>query len=213
MSIRRSITFVAVLALAAILAAGVRAQVGAPGIEDLNSMPEAALAALPGMNATIAKAFVEARPFPTIVAAHTFLVGQKLTPEQLTALYEKAFVHLNLNTATEPEIRLVPRIGARMAREFDEYRPWINFAQFDREIGKYVDATEVNRLKKYVFIPLKLNSATPADFMTVPGVGQRMVREFEEYRPWRTKEQFDREIGKYVDQKEVARLWRFVVID
>jgi hypothetical protein len=39
-----------------------------------------------------------------------------------------------------------------------------------------------------------------------------MLREFKEYRPWRTKEQFDREIGKYVDAKETARLWRFMVI-
>jgi DNA uptake protein ComE-like DNA-binding protein len=212
MSIRRSVSFVAVLALTGLLGAGVRAQVGAPGIEDLNSMPASALAALPGMSATIADAFVEARPFATIVAANTFLLGQKLTQEQLTAIYERAFVHLNLNTATAEEIQLIPRAGTRMAREFDEYRPWINFAQFDREIGKYVDAAEVNRLKQYVFIPLKLNTATPAEFMTVPGVGERMVREFQEYRPWQTQAQFEREIGKYVDQKEVARLWRFVTI-
>jgi DNA uptake protein ComE-like DNA-binding protein len=206
-------SFFAVLALAAILGGGVRAQVGAPGIEDLNAMSESSLAALPGLNAAIAKAFVAARPFPTIVEANTFLLGHKLTPEQLTPIYEKAFVHLNLNTATDAEILLVPRIARRMSREFEEYRPWVNLAQFDREIGKYVDDTEVNRLKKYVFIPVKLNTATPADFMTIPGVGERMVREFEEYRPWRTKEQFDREIGKYVDQKEVARLWRFVTIE
>ena len=212
-SITRNLSLIAVLALVALASANVRAQIGAPGIDDLNAMPEASLAALPGMNATIAKAFVSARPFPTIVEANTFLLGQKLTPEQLTPIYQKAFVHINLNTATEAEVLLVPRIARRMAREFEEYRPWVNFAQFDREIGKYVDDTEVNRLKQYVFIPLKLNTATPAEFMTIPGVGERMTREFEEYRPWRTKEQFDREIGKYVDEKEVARLWRFVTIE
>jgi hypothetical protein len=40
-----------------------------------------------------------------------------------------------------------------------------------------------------------------------------MVHEFKEYRPWKTREQFIKEIGKYVDAKETARLWRFVVID
>jgi hypothetical protein len=40
-----------------------------------------------------------------------------------------------------------------------------------------------------------------------------MVREFKEYRPWKTKGQFEKEIGKYVDAKEVARLWRYVVIE
>jgi DNA uptake protein ComE-like DNA-binding protein len=155
---------------------------------------------------------VAARPFPTIVEANTFLLGQKLTQAQISALYERAFVHLNLNTATGPQIMLVPRIAKRMTREFEEYRPWVNFAQFDREIGKYVDAAEVARLKQYVFIPLNLNTATPEQFRTIPNLGASMVREFNEYRPWKTQAQFEKEIGKYVDAKEVARLWRFMTI-
>ena len=99
-----------------------------------------------------------------------------------------------------------------MAHEFDEYRPWRNWAQFDKEIGKYVGQTEADRLKQYVFIPMKLNTATDDDFLTIPGVGPKMVHEFKEYRPWKSKEQFEKEIGKYVDQKEVARLWRYMVI-
>ena len=123
------------------------------GLLDLNAVPEATLATMPGMTPAIAKALVAARPFATIVEANTFLVGQKLTPEQLASLYEKAFVHINLNTGTAPEVLLIPRVGKRMTREFEEYRPWVSMAQFDKEIGKYVDAMEVNRLKQYVFIP------------------------------------------------------------
>ena len=40
-----------------------------------------------------------------------------------------------------------------------------------------------------------------------------MVHEFEEYRPYTSIEQFQREIGKYVDEDEVARLERYVYID
>jgi len=188
-----------------------RAQVG-QGLADLNAIPEPTLASLPGMTAAIAKAFVEARPFPTIVEANAFLTGQKLTPEQLTPLYEKAFVHINLNTATAPEILLIPRVARRMTHEFEEYRPWISMAQFDKEIGKYVDATEVNRLKQYVFIPIDLNNATDDQFKTIPNLAGNMLREFKEYRPWKTKAQFDKEIGKYVGPKETARLWRFMII-
>jgi DNA uptake protein ComE-like DNA-binding protein len=202
----------AVVLLAGLLAsAPAAAQVG-PGLQDLNAIPEAALTGLPNMTPAIAKALIAARPFPTIVEANTFLLGQKLTQEQINAIYERAFVHLNLNTATAPEILLVPRIARRMTREFEEYRPWVNFAQFDREIGKYVDAAEVARLKQYVFIPLNLNTATDDQFKTIPQLGPSMLREFKEYRPWKTKAQFEREIGKYVDAKEVARLWRFMVI-
>jgi hypothetical protein len=37
-------------------------------------------------------------------------------------------------------------------REFKEYRPWKSWAQFDKEIGKYVDKKEVDRLKRYLVI-------------------------------------------------------------
>lgn len=50
------------------------------------------------------------------------------------------------------------------------------------------------------------------DILSIPGAGQRMVREFKEYRPWKTKAQFEKEIGKYVGAAETQRLWRYVVI-
>ena len=64
-----------------------------------------------------------------------------------------------------------------------------------------------------MFIPVNLNTATDEDILSIPGAGARMVREFKEYRPWKTKEQFDKEIGKYVGAKEVKRLCRYVVIE
>ena len=145
-------------------------------------------------------------------------VGQGLldansAPEQAADFYRKAFVHVNLNTGTKDEIMLIPGAGARMVREFAEYRPWKTWGQFDKEIGKYVGQPETDRLKQYVFIPVNLNTATDDQILSIPGAGARMVREFKEYRPWKTKEQFEKEIGKYVNAREVARLWRYVVID
>jgi DNA uptake protein ComE-like DNA-binding protein len=155
---------------------------------------------------------VAARPFDSIVDLNKFLLGQKLTQEQANELYKHAFIHINLNTATPEEILLVPGAGKRMVREFGEYRPWKSWAQFEKEIGKYVDAKEVARLAQYAFIPVNINTATDEDVISIPGAGRRMVREFKEYRPWKTQAQFEKEIGKYVDAKEVKRLWRFVVI-
>ena len=190
------------------------AQVGKSlGVVDANTATEVDLAAMPGMTPAIAKALVAARPFDSIVSLNTFLLGQKLTQEQANAFYGKAFVHINLNTATAEEIMLVPGAGKRMTREFAEYRPWKTWAQFDKEIGKYVGAQETARLAQYAFIPVNLNTASDDDILSIPGAGPRMVREFKEYRPWKTKAQFDKEIGKYVGAAEVARLWRYVVIE
>jgi DNA uptake protein ComE-like DNA-binding protein len=200
--------------LSLLLAAPAFAQVGKKvDVVDANTAAEADLAKMPSMTPEIAKALVAARPFDSATALNTFLLGQKLTQDQASAFYRSAFVHINLNTASEAEIMLIPGAGKRMAHEFEEYRPWRTWAQFEKEIGKYVDAKEVARLGQYGFIPLKLNTASEADFMTIPGVGKRMAHEFEEYRPWKTQAQFEKEIGKYVNAKEVKRLWRFMIID
>jgi len=189
-----------------------REQVG-KGLLDANTATEAQLTGLPNVTPALVKALIGKRPFMSIVELNTFLLGQGLTQAQATELYGKAFVHVNLNTGTRDEILLIPGAGTRMAREFPEYRPWKIWAQFDKEISKYVGQPETDRLKQYVFIPVKLNTGTDEDIMSIPGAGSRMVREFKEYRPWKSKEQFEKEIGKYVDAKEVARLWRYVVID
>jgi DNA uptake protein ComE-like DNA-binding protein len=198
----------------AFTAVSIDAQVGKSlGVTDANIVPERDLLTFPHMTPAIVKGLIEKRPFASITELHAYLLSQSLTPEQAMEFYTKAFVHINLNTATREEILLVPGAGRRMAVEFAEYRPWKTWAQFDREISKYVGQEATDKLKQYCFIPVNLNSATDEDILSIPGAGQRMVREFKEYRPWKTQAQFEREIGKYVGPKEVARLWRFVVIE
>ena len=123
------------------------------GLLDPNAAPESELQKLPHMPPPIVKGLLEKRPFPTILELNTFLLDQKLTAEQARELYGKAFVKINLNTGKREEFLLIPRVGSRMATELMEYRPWKTWAQFDKEIGKYVGQQEADRLKQYVFIP------------------------------------------------------------
>jgi DNA uptake protein ComE-like DNA-binding protein len=144
-----------VVALAVMGAArAAHAQAGKPvTIVDANLVTEAALAKLPHMNAALAKAVIAKRPFKTVKDLDNAL--SSLTKEQRTELYAKLFVPINLNTATDEEIQLIPGVGTRMLREFKEYRPYTALAQFHREIGKYVDNTELARLEQYVFVPIQ----------------------------------------------------------
>ena len=200
-----------VLALA--LTVPLAGQVGKSlGVVDANIASEQDLLKFPNMTPAIVKGLLDRRPFNSVTELNAYLLSQGMTQSQAMEFYTKAFVHVNLNTATREEILLIPGAGTRMTREFPEYRPWKTFAQFDKEIGKYVGQEATDKLKQYVFIPVNLNTATDEDILSIPGAGPRMVREFKEYRPWKTKEQFDKEIGKYVGAKETARLWRFVVI-
>jgi DNA uptake protein ComE-like DNA-binding protein len=189
------------------------AQVGKPvTIVDANSITEADLAKQPGMTPALAKDLVAKRPFLSITALDQFLTGAGLTREQITALYGRIFIHVNLNSASRDEILLIPGVGNRMLREFLEYRPYAALAVFHREIDKYVDDAELARLEQYVFVPLDLNTASDQDLLTIPGLGTRMLREFKEYRPYDGIERFRREIGKYVSKEEVARLERYVTL-
>lgn len=174
-----------------------------------NLADKGALAGLPGLDEGQAERIIAARPLSSS-GAMIALLEDAVAEAQRAELLAQLFVPINLNSASREEIMLVPGLSRRMAHEFEEYRPYASMQQFRREIGKYVDEQEVARFEQYVFVPMGLNTASGEDFATIPGMSRRMVHEFEEYRPYASIEQFRREIGKYVDVKEVARLERYV---
>ena len=161
-----------------------------------------------GLSAEKVAQIVENRPFLQMNDLDS-LLGDDASKSEL---YTKLFVPFNLNTTAKADFKMIPGVGDRMAHEFEEYRPYISIKQFRKEIGKYVDEDEVARFENYVFVPVELNTALEEDIKALPGVGNRMAHEFEEYRPYTNLEQFRREIGKYVDDKELARLERFVYL-
>ena len=60
---------------------------------------------------------------------------------------------------------------------------------------------------------VNLNTASADDFLAaVPGLGDRMIREFMEYRPYISIRQFRQEIGKYVDETQVAEYEKYIYV-
>lgn len=161
-----------------------------------------------GLSSELVGQILENRPF---LSMNDFaeLLGEEVNKD---SLYKLVFVPFNLNTTPEEDFKMIPGVGDRMAHEFEEYRPYASIKQFRKEIGKYVDEAEVARYEQYVFVPVELNTASEEDIKALPGVGDRMAHEFEEYRPYANMEQFRKEIGKYVDDKELARLERLVYL-
>src|SRR3990170_3212698 len=101
-------TFVAILGACALvvnLAAPAVAQVG-KGLVDPNVAAERDLLTLPHMTPAIVKAMLDKRPFMTVVDLNAFLLDRKLTAQQATEFYGKAFVHVNLNTGSREEIQV-----------------------------------------------------------------------------------------------------------
>ena len=179
---------------------------------DPNLVEADELAGIPHMTVVLVQAVIDGRPYLTAGQLDDVLASAS-DENQREEIYGHLFRQINLNTASEHDIMLIPGMSSRMTHEFEEYRPYTSLEQFRREIGKYVDDEEVARLEQYVFVPMNLNKSSEETFATIPGITSRMIHEFEEYRPYTSMEQFRREIGKYVDDDEVARLESYVTID
>jgi DNA uptake protein ComE-like DNA-binding protein len=210
---KRSSVLVAVLSgLGLLLPLATTAQAGAnQGLLNPNLASGDELAAVPGLTAAAASAIEAGRPYLRMADLHA-VVSRHVAADGLEQVYRALWLPIDLNDVTDEEILLIPGVGARMLREFKEYRPYAALAQFHREIGKYVDDVELARLEQYVYVRIDLNTAGDEDILSLPGIGRRMLREFKEYRPYTAMAQFEREMGKYVDDDEVARMARYVAI-
>ena len=214
--VRTAVQAAAFIAFAALPAV---AQLGRQqGLVEPNVAPDSTLLRLPHVTADVAQALKDAKPILSVVTLDSILAAKGLTKAQRTELYGKAFVHVDVNRGTDAELLLIPGVDAAKLRAVKSGRPWKSFDQFTAELTKSTNATEAARLEQYLFIPIDLNTFTPEimDTFASIGVGTRQwKREFAEYRPWTSQEQFEREIGKYVRNRptEVKRLWRYVIIN
>ncbi|MGB3796143.1 MAG: hypothetical protein WA957_07555 [Alteraurantiacibacter sp.] len=119
------------------------------GVMDANTATAEQLAGVEGVTPELADAIVAGQPFADVTAFHAALM-ESLTEEEAADMLTRVFVPVNLNDASEEAIALIPGMTDKMMHEFEEYRPYEDMAEFDREIGKYVDAEEVARFRNYV---------------------------------------------------------------
>jgi DNA uptake protein ComE-like DNA-binding protein len=116
------------------------------------------------------------------------------------------------NIANEKELLKLPHLNPLLVKDIVERRPFANMVDLHKFLSQSLDGKQLNELYVRMFLPLNLNTATREEIMLIPRMGNRMVREFLEYRPYTALTQFRKEIGKYVDNKEVSRLEQYVFV-
>lgn len=119
---------------------------------------------------------------------------------------------LDPNAATREQLLAIPGMTAAAADTLIAGRPFGDMLAVDRVLARQIGAAERAAVYARLWKPLDLNSAKGEEIVLIPGVGPRMRREFEEYRPYKSLEHFRREIGKYVNAAELDRLERYVTI-
>jgi DNA uptake protein ComE-like DNA-binding protein len=138
----------------------------------------------------------------TILITSVSAAGQTTSAEAL----------LNANTATEEQLQKVEPLGTAAA-EIVKRRPFKSITEVTAILKQQgLTQEQITDAYRKVFIPINLNTATDEEILSIPGIGKRMLHEFKEYRPYKAIEQFRREIGKYVDKQEVARLEKYVTL-
>jgi len=130
-----------------------------------------------------------------------------------TSIADSDSAVMNANAATAEEIAGLPHMDEVLADVVVDNRPFVTIGELNHLLSSDLDDDQLEALYGRLFVPINLNDATRSDILLIPGIGGRMAHEFEEYRPYSTMEQFRREIGKYVDAEEVARLEQYVTLD
>ena len=119
---------------------------------------------------------------------------------------------LNANDATAEELASVPGLGQAAAAAIMAGRPFERVADLHAVVAAHAAEDGFDAVYRTLWVPIDLNTATPEEILLIPGVGDRMLHEFEEYRPYTSMAQFRREIGKYVDDEELERLASYVEV-
>lgn len=120
---------------------------------------------------------------------------------------------LDANTASQEELSAVSGLDDSAVATILDGRPYATIGDLDAALSASMSEEELEALYGGLFVPINLNTASRDNILLIPGVGRRMAHEFEEYRPYSSMEQFRREMAKYVDDDEVARLEMYVTLD
>ncbi len=128
------------------------------------------------------------------------------------AMDSAANAFMDPNTATAAQLATVPGIDSATAAALVAGRPYRSMVAVDKILAPKLSEAQRDSVYARLWTPIDLNTASDEEIQLIPGVAAKMLREFKEYRPYPQIDKFRREIGKYVDAAEVARLERYVTI-
>ncbi|MEQ1580134.1 MAG: hypothetical protein ABL964_06050 [Steroidobacteraceae bacterium] len=143
---------------------------------------------------------------------HTALAATLLACASMNQVAVAQVSLLNPNTAEPAALKALPNVTEPVSEAIVAGRPYASTAAFNAALSKVLNEAQRKELYGKLFLQIDLNKASRDEIMLIPGMTGRMAREFEEYRPYKSIEQFRKEIGKYVDGGEVARLESYVTL-
>lgn len=187
---------------------------------NLNAATSEQFQSIPGAGDRMTREFEEYRPY-TSIGQFRGELGKYVSPEEVAAFEAYLFVPVDPDQADADTLQQLPGVTADVANTLLSGRPYGSSQAFLDALGKLVPPELALAAGTFLapvagpvatWIRYNLNTASNAQFQGVPGAGERMSREFEEYRPYTSIAQFRGEIGKYVSPEEVAGFERYLFV-
>ena len=100
---------------------------------------------VPGIGAHMLADFKANRPFPSL-AAFAQEVGKYLPPKEAADLIQYVFVPVDVNVASDDDLRTIPGMTPKLITAIKRHRPYRDLAAFGKAIRKTVSAKEAARL-------------------------------------------------------------------
>lgn len=120
---------------------------------------------------------------------------------------------LDANRATEQELMGVPHMNATLVKAILDKRPFGNVTELAAVLSPTLSKAQLTEVYGKLFVHANLNTATDDEILSIPAAQpNRILREFKEYRPYKSLSVFHREMRKYWDEAEVSRLEQYVFV-
>ena len=119
---------------------------------------------------------------------------------------------MDASTVTAEQLAGMAGVTPELAEAIIAGQPYESASAFNDVLMASLSEEEAATVRETLFVPVNLNTASEADIKLIPGMTEKMEHEFMEYRPYADMDEFDREIGKYVDEAEVARFRQYVTL-
>src|SRR5215213_2994487 len=186
---------------------------------NLNTASSEQFMSIPGAGERMTREFEEYRPY-TSIGQFRGEIGKYVSPEDVAAFEAYVFVPVDPNQADTDTFQRLPGVTAEVADALIAGRPYDSSQTFLTALGQHASAELVAAADTFLanagpiatWVKYNLNTASSEQFQGIPGAGERMTREFEEYRPYTSIGQFRAEVGKYVSPEDVAAFERYLFV-
>jgi DNA uptake protein ComE-like DNA-binding protein len=187
---------------------------------NLNSISDEEILSIPGAGDRMTREFAEYRPYTTI-GQFRAEIGKYVEDDVVAAYEEYVFVPIDPTNPDAETFQQLPGLDADEAEQLASGGPYADDAAFLAALAPLVSAEQAAQAPRYLvsaaapsvtWAKYDLDTISVEQILSIPGAGEQMTHEFEEYRPYTTIEQFRAEIGKYVDEDVVAGYERYVYV-